>query len=177
MPPGRLIFTRKQHTDKVRTDITDYDPDNLSDPKIENIEDYFPYENSPAATWSDIKGVHDTILLSKVGEWFEVHPLVPEDILNASQRHRTEVFDNDIFFVIKMLPYNEAKKIVDSEQASLIIGSSYVISLQEKEEDIFEPLRGRLRKGKISAIFAWPLRPYYPDYRYSGNTLGYNSRA
>jgi len=148
LPPGSLIFTGKQHADKVRIDIIDYDPDNLSELKTENIEDCFPYKDSPANTWIDIKGVHDADLISKVGEQFEVHPLVLEDILNTSQRPKIEVFDNYIFIVLKMLSYNEAKKIVDSEQVSLIIGRSFVISLQEKEEDIFEPLRGRLRKGK-----------------------------
>ncbi len=148
LPPGSLIFTGKQHADKVRIDIIDYDPDNLSELKTENIEDCFPYKNSPTNTWIDIKGVHDVDLISKVGEHFEIHPLVLEDILNTSQRPKIEVFDNYIFIVLKMLSYNEENNIVDSEQVSFIIGRSYVISLQEKEDDIFEPLRGRLRKGK-----------------------------
>lgn len=154
LPPGSLIFTGKQHADKVRLDIIDYDPHNLSEFKTENILDCIPYKDSPTNTWIDIKGVHDTELISKVGEQFEVHPLVLEDILNTSQRPKIEIFDNYIYIVLKMLSYNDAKKIVDSEQVSLIIGRSYVISLQEKEEDIFEPLRGRLRKGKDLTIFA-----------------------
>jgi magnesium transporter len=73
---------------------------------------------------------------------------VLEDILNTSQRPKIEVFDHYIFIVLRILSYNEEKNIVDSEQISFIIGHSYVISLQEKEDDIFEPLRERLRKGK-----------------------------
>ncbi len=148
LPPGSLVFTGKQHADKVRLDIIDYDPVSLNELKTGNIEDSFSYKDSSSTTWIDIKGIHDTGLISKLGENFDIHSLVLEDILNTNQRPKIEVFDNYIFIVLKMLSYNETKKIVDSEQVSLIIGRSYVISLQEKEEDIFEPLRERLRKGK-----------------------------
>jgi magnesium transporter len=148
LPPGSLIFTGKQHADKVRIDIIDFDPDYLGELNTENIEDCFPYRDSATKTWIDIKGVHDADQILKVGEHFEIHPLVLEDILNTNQRPKIEVFDHYIFIVLKMLSYNEEKNIVDSEQVSFIIGRSYVISLQEKEDDIFDPLRERLRKGK-----------------------------
>jgi magnesium transporter len=148
LPPGSLIFTGKQHADKVRIDVIDFDPDYLGELNTENIEDCFPYRDSATKTWIDIKGVHDADQILKVGEHFEIHPLVLEDILNTNQRPKIEVFDHYIFIVLKMLSYNEEKNIVDSEQVSFIIGRSYVISLQEKEDDIFDPLRERLRKGK-----------------------------
>ena len=47
-----------------------------------------------------------------------------------------------------MISWNEKKKTVDTEQISLIIGINYVISFQEKEGDIFDPLRERIRQGK-----------------------------
>ncbi len=148
LPPGSLIFTGKQHADKVRIDIIDYDPGQINELNTENIEHCFPYKDSPTNTWIDIKGVHDADQISKVGEHFDIHPLVLEDILNTNQRPKIEVFDHYIFIVLRMLSYNEEKNIVDSEQVSFIIGRNYVISLQEKEDDIFEPLRERLRKGK-----------------------------
>ena len=148
LPPGSLIFTGKQHADKVRIDIMDYDPTGISELRPEKIEESFPFKDSATTTWIDIKAVHDTELVSKVGEYFGIHPLVLEDILNTNQRPKIEVFDNYIFIVLKMLSYDDIKGTVDSEQVSLILGNNYVISLQEKEEDIFEPLRERIRKGK-----------------------------
>ena len=148
LPPGSLVFTGKQHADTVSIDITDYDKENLNELRTGNIEDCFSYRDSSTITWINIKGVHDSGLISNLGEYFEIHPLVLEDILNTNQRPKIEVFDNYLFIVLKMLSYNEEKNVVDSEQVSLIMGPGYVISLQEKEEDIFDPLRERLRKGK-----------------------------
>lgn len=148
LPPGSLVFTGKQHTEEVIIDIIDYGPDSFNELKFENIEECFPYRDAAGVTWIDIKGVHDSGLISKLGEYFEIHPLVLEDILNTNQRPKIEVFDNYLFIVLKMLSYNEEENIIDSEQVSMIIGSGYVISLQEKEEDVLDPLRERLRKGK-----------------------------
>ena len=148
LPPGSLIFTGKQHIEEIMIDIIDYGPDSFKELKSENIEDCFPYRDAEGITWIDIKGVHDSKLISKMGEYFKIHPLVLEDILNTNQRPKMEIFDNYLFIVLKMLSYNEAENVINSEQVSMIVGSDYVISLQEKEEDVLDPLRERLRKGK-----------------------------
>ncbi len=148
LPPGSLVFTGKQHAEEVMIDIIDYGPDSFKELNSENIEGCFPYRDSEGITWIDIKGVHDSKLVSELGEHFGIHPLVMEDILNTNQRPKTEVFDNYLFIVLKMLSYNEEENIIDSEQVSMIVGRGYVISMQEKEEDILDPLRERLRKGK-----------------------------
>ncbi len=148
MPPGSLVFTGKQKTEKVRIDIMDYDSDNINEKKTDNIEECFIYKDSSSVTWIDIKGIHDVNITSKAGEHFGIHPLILEDILNTNQRPKAEIFDDHIYIVLKMLSFNVPEGLVDSEQVSIIIGKNYVISFQEKEDDIFEPLRERIRKSK-----------------------------
>jgi magnesium transporter len=53
-----------------------------------------------------------------------------------------------MFIVLKMLNYDPAEKLINTEQLSLILGSNFVISFQEKKVDIFDPIRERIRKGK-----------------------------
>ena len=148
MPPGSLVFTGKQKAEKVLIDIMDYDSGKIDEKKAGKIEDCFPYKDSPTVTWIDIKGIHDVNITSKAGEHFGIHPLVLEDILNTNQRPKVEVFDDYIFIVFRMLSFNESTAMVDSEQVSLIVGKNYVLSFQEKEDDIFEPLRERIRRSK-----------------------------
>jgi magnesium transporter len=59
-----------------------------------------------------------------------------------------DVFDDYIFVVLKMVYPDVSHEGIQYEQVSLIIGSNYVISLQEVEEDIFDPVRERIRQGK-----------------------------
>jgi magnesium transporter len=47
-----------------------------------------------------------------------------------------------------MLSYNVAKQETEDEQISLILGHNFVLSFQETEGDIFDPIRERIRNGK-----------------------------
>lgn len=55
-----------------------------------------------------------------------------------------------------MLQYNEENKEIKTEQVSLILGSNWVVSFQENEGDVFDPIRERLRtdKGRIRKMGA-----------------------
>ncbi len=48
--------------------------------------------------------------------------------------------------VLSLLKYNQEKQEVEDEQVSLILGSNYLISFEESPEDVFEPVRERIRK-------------------------------
>lgn len=57
-----------------------------------------------------------------------------------------------------MLSYDEEENLVKAEQFSLILGSNFVITFQERVGDVFELVRERLRKGKGR------IRKMGPDY-------------
>lgn len=148
LSPGSLVFVGHKKTDKTAIDIMDFNPTELREFRTENPEDFFPLKDSADISWIDIKGIHNTQQIAKIGEHFQIHPLVLEDILNTRQRPKIDFYDDYIFAVLKMISWNEKRKSIETEQISLIIGQNYVISFQEKEDDIFDPLRERIRKGK-----------------------------
>jgi magnesium transporter len=47
-----------------------------------------------------------------------------------------------------MLDYNDKSSEIESEQMSLILGPNFVFSFQEREGDIFDPIRDRIRNNK-----------------------------
>ena len=59
-----------------------------------------------------------------------------------------EDYGDYIFVVLKMLYSGENKDEIEAEQVSLILGSNFVISLQDREGDVFDPVRDRIRKSK-----------------------------
>ncbi|MDL5502707.1 MAG: CorA family divalent cation transporter, partial [Candidatus Methanoperedens sp.] len=50
--------------------------------------------------------------------------------------------------VLKMLCYDEKTNEISMDQISIIFGHNFVISFQEKEDNIFDPVRERIRTGK-----------------------------
>jgi len=109
-------------------------------------------------TWINIDGLHEVDVIEKIGKNFGLHPLVMEDILHTDQRPKMEDFEKYIFIIAKMLSYDEEDHRLQAEQFSLILGPHFIISFQEREGDVFEPVRERLRKGKGR------LRKRPPDY-------------
>ncbi|MBW6480621.1 MAG: magnesium/cobalt transporter CorA [Bacteroidales bacterium] len=148
LSPGSLVFVGHKKTDKTAIDIMDFNPTELKEFRTDNPEDLLPLKDNTEISWIDIKGVHNTELISQIGEHFQIHPLVLEDILNTRQRPKIDFYDDYIFAVMKMISWNDKNKSIETEQISLIIGQNYVLSFQEKEDDIFDPLRERIRKGK-----------------------------
>jgi magnesium transporter len=146
--PGTLIYSGRDRTDEVRLMVMDYDGDQLTEKRVERLEECLVLRDSPTTTWIDVDGVHQTDVLARLGEHFRLHPLTLEDIVSTSQRPKIETFPEYVFVVCRMLRIDPATNLVDSEQISLILGRNFVMSFQERAGDVFDPVRERLRHGK-----------------------------
>ena len=157
LSPGTLVHIGEKKVEKVKIYLIDYDENHFDEKEIKIPEDCFIYKDKPSTTWINIEGIHETNIVEKIGNGFDVHSLALEDILNTDQRPKVEDFDNNIFIVLKMLSYNDLTGEVITEQVSLILGSNFVISFQEGiEGDVFNPIRERIRgnKGRIRKMGA-----------------------
>ena len=148
LPPGTLIHIGERKTEKVRIRILDYDEAQFEEKEAKTIEECFPFKDKPTVTWINIDGIHQVEIIEKLGSYFGLHPLLLEDILNTGQRPKMEDYGDYIFIVLKMLYLGEANNEIEAEQVSLIRGSNFVISFQEREGDVFEPVRDRIRNAK-----------------------------
>ena len=158
MSPGSLIFTGVQKTENVSISLFDYNSGNFSETSIDDLNDLEKYKNNSNVTWINVIGLHDINVLDKIGTIFDIHPLVLEDILNVTHSPKIEDYENFLFLVVKMINYIEGSNKLDIEQVSLIIGRKYIITFQEKNGDVFNPLRDRIRNAKGM------IRKYNEDY-------------
>lgn len=147
LAPGTLIHTGLRRREHVTITLIDYDQENINEVCVTDLETLRGLEESTSTTWINIDGLHDTSVIEKLGDIFRIHPLVQEDILNTDQRPKVDLHDEYIFVVLKMLNYNEALDIFETEQLSLILGHNFVLSFQEEAGDSFDTVRERIRKG------------------------------
>jgi magnesium transporter len=143
--PGTLIHIGEQKVDETRMTLIDYDEEHLQERVLDSIEEAFPLKDLPTVTWINIDGLHQLDIIEKVGQHFNIHPLVLEDIVNTGQRPKTEEFED---FILKMLHYNKNSEKIGSEQFSLVLGSNFLLSFQEIQGDVFKTVRERIRKPK-----------------------------
>lgn len=148
LAPGSLVFIGSKKVDNVRIRVIDYDNSKLNEDALQDVSEGKDYLETNTVSWINIDGVHDDKVIQKVGDLFELHPLLLEDIMNTGQRPKFEEFDNCLFIVSKMLRYDKEKKRVVSEQLSMVIGKNFLLTFQEQPGDVFEPVRDRIRKQK-----------------------------
>lgn len=151
LPPGTLLHVGEERAEPVRITILDYDEDRLHEFCPTSVDQCSDFRDSPSFTWINVVGVHRPEVVEKIGNCFGIHPLVQEDIVHTEQRPKMEDFDDYIFIVLKMLTTidePEGEDEIRSEQVSLIVGRGFVLSFQETEGDVFDPVRDRIRKSK-----------------------------
>jgi magnesium transporter len=148
LPPGTPVFVGERREEKVKISIIDYDQTQFKEREAKTVEACFPFKDTPTVTWINVDGIHDVDIIEKIGKHFDLHPLILEDIMNTEQRPKMEDFGHYIYVVLKMLYYDDLEKETKIEQVSVILGDHFVISFQEREGDIFDSIRERIRKGK-----------------------------
>jgi magnesium transporter len=154
LPPGTLVHIGERKTETAQITVIDYDETQFTQEKVKKIEECFPFKDKPTVTWINIDGLHDVKVIEKLGRHFGLHPLLLEDILNTGQRPKMEDFGDYIFLVLKMLYYEDNTKQIEAEQVSLVLGPNWVITFQEREGDVFNTVRERIKKGRFRKMGA-----------------------
>lgn len=147
LPPGTLVHIGKESQEKVSISVMDYDPDGVRESSVSDVEELGHFKESSSVTWINVDGVHDVKLVEKIGKIFGIHSLVLEDIVNTTQRPKTDVSGEYTFIVFKTLECNEDNGEIIPEQVSLILGGNFLLSFQERPGDPFDPIRDRIRAG------------------------------
>ena len=147
MGPGSLIHIGNTYVENSKITLVRYDEVSLVEKEIRSVEDLREEKDRPGILWINIDGLQDVHLLEEIGMIFGLHPLILEDILSTDQRPRAEDYNDYIFIVLKHI-HNHVDQSFHAEQISIVLGKNFVLSFQEKEAALFDPIRERLRSAK-----------------------------
>lgn len=146
LSPGTVAYTGKKTTTATELDIIDYSKEHYHRFETNNIREAFNYEDSTNITWINVNGLSNTDDIITLGNHFELHPLIQEDIVSTYQRPKIDEYEEYLFIVFKMLHYDNEQ--LTNEHISMVMGKDYVLTFQEAEGDVFGDLRDRLEHGK-----------------------------
>jgi len=153
--PGTLVTQPDAEPPVIR--LIHYGPDLLEERVIDDPEALGAVIGAEGVSWIDVQGLGDEAVLRKIGEVLDLHPLALEDAVNVPQRPKSEPYDVQHLFIARMLSVGDRADL-DTEQVSLFIGTSYLLTFQERAGDVFDPVRKRIRAGR------GPIRRMGPDY-------------
>jgi magnesium transporter len=147
LPPGTPIYVGEEEPLPAHISVISYDETSYEEKIVKNASEIIDDLRSPDITWVNVYGLNVQDIV-EIGTHMGFHPLIQEDIVNTLQRPKVDEYEDHVFFVLKMITYDEESEEVEIEQVSIILGDRYIVSFQEREGDCFEAIRQRIRENK-----------------------------
>lgn len=138
----------REEAKEVEVSIYDYNDLTAEEHHFSEVESCFRFKETDNISWVNIDGIRKSDVES-VCECYKIHPLIIEDILSVNQRPKMDEIDEVLYCLLDMLYFNDQKKVVETEQISIVLGDNFVLSFQEDaSRDVFDPIRSKLKFAK-----------------------------
>ncbi|HYF68540.1 MAG TPA: magnesium/cobalt transporter CorA [Ohtaekwangia sp.] len=130
-------------------ELISYNRDNYARYEGLTVEELCAEMKKDQVNWINLDGLFNHDIIEKLQSHFNLHSLLIDDVL-SDQRPKAEEFDDYLFFTLKML-YKIDHSSIDYEQISFVLGKNFLLSFQEKEGDLFDGFRERIRldQGRV----------------------------
>ncbi len=141
----------RKEPDHVNVYVYDYSASDLSEQRLNDVKQAFPFKYSSNISWINVDGIRRKDI-EELCNHFNIHQLVQEDIFSIGQRPKMDEIDGVIYCLLNMMYFNQTDGVVETEQISIILGEKFVLTFQEDaSRDVFNPLRDKLqfRNNKI----------------------------
>ncbi len=150
--PGTLIIEENAVVPTIV--LIDYNEKKATRLVLATPEECIPHLDSESVSWVDVQGLGSENILKRIGQVFDLHPLLLEDIVNVPQRPKVEDYEAQLVIIARMVMLKEGRhdpteESFITEQVSFVLGKFYLLTVQEEpEHDSFGPVRERIRNNK-----------------------------
>ena len=175
--PGQLIADPEALPPTIN--VTMYGPERHRTIAACDVDELATLRGEAEVLWVDVVGLGDVELIRRIGEIFGLHRLALEDVVNVGQRPKLEPYEDYLFIVARMMC---GIGLDDAEQVSFFLGSDYLITFQERPDQVWDRIRRRLGKDKVRIRHSGPdflaytlldclVDSYYPVLEHYGELL------
>jgi len=144
--PGSLIHVGRRHEDFTICSSLQYDASGTH--TVAGMASDRPaaeWVDMDRVNWVDLYGLHEPEVVDRYFAYLGLHLLNREDVLNTTQRPKFEDDEDYIFFCFRMLLYDSEAESFDTEQISLVLREGQLFTFQERQGDLFDPIRKRIQ--------------------------------
>ena len=162
MHPGALLYKGESGSMKtVGIHLTKYNKEMVQESRSLTLDKCVEEtKKSDQVTWVEFQGLSDKEIIEEVGNKFGIHRLWLEDVLNTDHRTKIEEMDQMLFAILKWVSVGRKKEILHfhTSQISIVFGQNFVLSFCDTADNIFEPVKKRIREA------IWKIRTLKADY-------------
>ncbi len=151
LPPGALVPVGEDPALPTTIRVITYNAQEITEQSAADPAHIEVGDPATTVTWIDVAGLADLQAIKAIGEQFNLHQLLLEDVLNTQHRPTIDEYQDQLFVVVKMLgeiPEGEEESgAIYADQISFVLAKGLVISFQSDPADVLDPLRERLRSN------------------------------
>ena len=94
--------------------------------------------------WVDVRGLGDGIVLRELSQRFRISPLAMEDLVNAPQRPKSELFVHQQLIIAHSLVLDDHDD-ASLGQIGIVLGKNFVLTFHQECDHVLAPIRHRLQ--------------------------------
>ncbi|MGR9114790.1 MAG: magnesium/cobalt transporter CorA [Gammaproteobacteria bacterium] len=148
LEPGTVVHVGERQVEETKIRLIEFDTNQVEIAECTEIENLMPSKYRQTVSWFRITGLHDVSLIERLGLDFGIHRLVLEDIVNTHQRPKVEEFENFVFIVFRAIRFQPEELVFYNEQFSIILGSNYILSFEESDSGLLQPISDRIKSSR-----------------------------
>jgi magnesium transporter len=136
----------------VRVTCVDYGPSDAQLQELQDIADFLERRRPEwsAVRWINVDGLANMGVIHALATKYGLHPLAIEDLLQLRQRAKVESYGGEdsglparLFIVARMLELENEELV--SDQISIFLGHTTVLTFQHEPGDVWDPIRQRIQ--------------------------------
>lgn len=147
LSPNALVLRGIRRMEHPALRLTDYSGDEVIERACPPDADLSALAAPGRFVWLNVSGLHDATLMQRIGGTLGIPLHVLSDIMDTGVRPKAEEFDGGLFITLKSLRYGKRGGHVSADSVSLVLLGDLLLSFQEEEDGLFDPVRARLRKS------------------------------
>lgn len=148
--PGTLIYRGKK-SEPFSLELYAFNAKNFIQ---ETFESFAEFENYVARQehldesikWVNITGINNVEEIKLAGRYFDINQLILEQILSINNHTSCKENNQYIFNDIQMIYAHNEK--IEHENISIYMNDTYIVTFQERQGDVFDSVRERIRNSR-----------------------------
>lgn len=142
LPPGSLVYTGTRES-VGELEMINYNLNSVQISKESEVSVLMKKITPEKQTWIRVIGLNQIEDIQKIGEAFKINKMLLEDILDVSQRPKSESFQNIDFFTLKLKKVDD----VGYQSFSIVLHENCIVTFQEEENDWLLNLVERIKEN------------------------------
>jgi len=145
--PGTLVYNGKK-PDTFKIELYSYNEKKYELKTFKTVEDFIQYykkhlKSSNQTVWMNVTGINHISEIQKIGDYFDISDFVLEQIVNITKHSSFKSEANYIFNDLQMVYLKDNE--IEIENFSIFNNEDIVITFQERDGDVFDAIRDRIK--------------------------------